>query len=56
MEKKKYEIDKYILELCTLNKLINQTQKCEHKAGRKNNYDLLLIINECSSFNIEINL
>ena len=53
-KKIKYEIDKYILELCTLNKLINQTQKCEHKAGRKNNYDLLLIINECSSFNIEI--
>lgn len=53
-KKLKYEIDKYILDLCILNNLINQTQKCVHKAGRKNNYDLLLIINECISFNIEI--
>lgn len=53
-KKLKYEIDKYILDLCKLNNLINQTQKCVHKAGRKNNYDLLLILNECISFNIEI--
>jgi hypothetical protein len=53
-KKMKYEIDKYIEDLCILNKLINQTQKCTHKAGRKHNYDLLLIINETISFNIEI--
>jgi hypothetical protein len=50
----KYEIDKYITELCALNKISSQTQKCVHKAGRKYNYDLLLIINETISFNIEI--
>lgn len=53
-KKLKYKIDKYILDLCLLNNIINQTQKCLHKAGRKNNYDLLLIINECISFNVEI--
>ena len=50
----KNEIDKYISDLCVLNNLINQTQKCVHKAGRKHNYDLLLIINETKSFNIEL--
>lgn len=53
-KKMKYEVDKYISDLCVLKNLINQTQNCVHKAGRKNNYDLLLIINECISFNIEI--
>ena len=53
-KKIKYEIDKYISDLCVLNNIINQTQKCLYKAGRKNNYDLLLIINESISFNIEI--
>jgi hypothetical protein len=53
-KKLKYEIDNYILNLCILNKLTNQTQKCVHKAGRTHNYDLLLIINECITFNIEI--
>lgn len=52
--KMKDEIDKYISELCILNKLTKQTQKCIHKAGRKHNYDLSLIINECKTFNIEI--
>jgi hypothetical protein len=52
-KKMKDEIDKYISDLCKINKLTNQTQNCSHKAGRKHNYDLLLIINETISYNIE---
>ena len=40
----KDEIDKYISQLCSIYKLKNETKKCLHKAGRKNNYDLLLVI------------
>lgn len=53
-KKLKDNIDNFITDLCKLNNLINQTQKCFHKAGRKNNYDLSLVINECRKFNIEI--
>ena len=53
-KKMKDEIDKYILDLCILHKLTNNSQKCVNTAGRKNNYDLLLIINESNQFNIEI--
>lgn len=53
-KKMKTEIDKYISDLCILKNIVKLTQKGVHKAGRKNNYDLLLIINETISFNIEI--
>lgn len=53
-KKIKDEINKYILQLCVLYNITFQNQKCVHKAGRKNNYDLILTINGCKTFNIEI--
>jgi hypothetical protein len=35
------------------NNIVNHIQKCVHKAGRNNHYDLLLTINDTQKFNIE---
>jgi hypothetical protein len=51
--KLKDEINKFILNLCLENNIIKHTQKCLHKAGRNNNFDLLLNINDIQEFNIE---
>lgn len=47
------EICKYISKICDDNGIVNHTQKCIHKAGRNNHYDLLLTINNTEKFNIE---
>ena len=47
------EIKNFIMILCSENNIIKDTQKCTHKAGRNNHYDLLLTINDTNQFNIE---
>lgn len=48
------ETNKFISNLCSINKLTNYSQKCIHKAGRKHNYDLIIKINDDKQFNVEL--
>lgn len=50
--KLKEQIDTFILNLSAENNIINNKQQCSHMAGRNNNFDLLLYIND-KQFNIE---
>ena len=47
------EINKFIEILCLKNNINKHIQKCIHKAGRNNHFDLLLTINDNKQFNIE---
>ena len=51
--KLKKEINRYIQMLCNKNNIVIQTQHCVPKAGRKYNYDILLIVNNVKEFHIE---
>ena len=47
------EINNYIDDLCNINNLECNSIECVHKAGRRNHYDFLIIINKNNKFNIE---
>jgi hypothetical protein len=48
------QIYAFIEKLCKEKNIINNTQKCIHKAGRNNHYDFIIILNNDIHYNVEL--